>query len=101
MFRKILFVVIYHLGSLDDLMHSEVWVNPNIKFTNLCKPIFFAMVIPGSFDPLNLETGMERKEDYNKIEHLESKKSFLDEITSIFPKIESTSFKGIFVAILI
>ena len=59
------------------------------------------MVIPGSFDPLNLETGKERKEDYNKIEHLENKKSFLDEITSIFPKIESTSFKGIFVAILI
>ena len=37
--KKILCIVIYHLGSFDDLIKSSFWVIQKITFANLCKPI--------------------------------------------------------------
>ena len=59
MFRKIPFVVVYHLGNFDDLLQSGFGIVPNITFDNLCKPIHDVIIIPVSSDPLNMESGNE------------------------------------------
>ena len=56
MVRKIPFLVINHLGNFDDLRKRRFWVVPKIPFANLCKPIYDAIIMPVSSDPLNLET---------------------------------------------
>ena len=76
MFRKILFLAIYHLGKFDDLIQSGFGIIPNNTFANLCKPIHDVTIIPVSSDPLNLET-MERKgKNYKKINILRTKSAF-------------------------
>ena len=39
MFKKIPFVVIYHQGNFDELLHGGFWVIPKIAFANLSKSI--------------------------------------------------------------
>ena len=73
------FLVIYHLENFDDaLIQSGFTVIQKITFAFLCKPIHDAIIIPVSYDLLNLET-VEKKEKKN--ESFENKKRFLDEIT--------------------
>ena len=57
--------------------------NKWVPVSGLCKPIQDIMIILVSSDPLNLKTGKERQK-IEKIEYLENKKNFLDEIKSIF-----------------
>ena len=45
MFRKISFLVIYHLGISDDLKLSVFLVISKITFANLCKQIQDVIVI--------------------------------------------------------
>ena len=59
-FRKIPFLVIYHLGNFYDLIQSGFSVTPKIIFDNLYKPIHDVIIIPVSSDPVNLEA-VERK----------------------------------------
>ena len=61
LFRKIPFLVFYHLGNFDNLIQVGFWVVTKITFAELCKPIHDVIIIPVSSDTLNLET-MERKE---------------------------------------
>ena len=65
MFRKISYLVLYHLGNFGDLIQSSFRVITKIIFTNLCKPIRNIIGISVSPDPLNLET-MERNEEKYK-----------------------------------
>ena len=60
MFRKIPFLLIYHLSNFDDL--TESGFIPKIACANLCKSIHDVIIIVVSSDPLNLETGKEEKE---------------------------------------
>ena len=83
MFRKIPFLQIYHLGNFDNYTQSGFSVIVKIAFANLCKPFYDIKVNPVSSNPLNLEN-VERKEKMQKIEYLQNKKSFLDEIKNIF-----------------
>ena len=83
MFRKIPYLVIYHVRNFDDLMQSGFQVIPKITFLNLCKPVKDVIIIPVLSVLLNLETGNEGKK-LQKFEYLENIKSFLDEIKNIF-----------------
>ena len=53
MFRKLSFLVIYHLGDID-LIQSSFPIIPKIKFANLFKSVHYAIIIPVLSDPLNL-----------------------------------------------
>ena len=83
MFRKIPLLVIYYLGNFDDLIQSDFLVVPKITFANLCKAHsqhnYFSFVWPFEFGKCENEGKKLRK-----IEYLDNKKSFLDEIKSIF-----------------
>ena len=46
MFRKIPYLVIYHVRNFDDLMQSGFQVIPKITFLNLCKPVKDVIIIP-------------------------------------------------------
>ena len=66
-FRKISFLVIYHLGKFDDsIIQSGFWVIPNITFANLCRPIHDIIIIPVSSNPYNLKTEEREKMNTSK-----------------------------------
>ena len=48
MFRKIPFLMIYHLSNFDDLIQIVFWVTPKMIFANLCKPMHNVIIIPVS-----------------------------------------------------
>ena len=78
MFRKIPFLVIYHLGNCDFS------VIPKIEVDNLCKPIHDVITVPVSSDPLNLEAVERKEKELQKTEYLQNGKSILDQIKAIF-----------------
>ena len=62
-FRKILFLLIYHLGNFDDLIQCGCWIIPKIILANLGRPIHNIVTIPVSSDPLILKTAKEGKKN--------------------------------------
>ena len=73
---EILFSVIGHLGNFDDLIRSGFSVITKNTFANLCNPIQYVIIIPVSSGLL-----------IYKIDYLENKRRFLDDIKSIFHKL--------------
>ena len=74
MFRKIPFLVIYNLGNFDDLIQSGFWVIPKITFAKI---IHGAIIIPVSYDSLNLETAAKKGKNYKKFIISRTKRAFL------------------------
>ena len=60
MFRKIAFLVIYHMGNFDDFRRSGFCVTPKISLANSCKLIQKTIITLVSFDPLNLENAEKK-----------------------------------------
>ena len=74
----------YYLTKFDDEMQNSFGVIPKIASGNLCKSIYNIINYSTSVCPF--ESGKCGKEEkkLQKIEYLESEKSFLDEIKNIF-----------------
>ena len=84
-FRKIPLLVIYYLTKFDDGVDGIKGLSySRIISANLCKPVH--IIINYSLCIFSFESGKFGKEGKNsqKIEYLGNKKSFLDEIKSIF-----------------
>ena len=83
-FRKVPFLVIYYLTKFDDIIKSGFWIIPKITSANLFKTIHDTINYSTSICPF--KSGKRRKEEKKllKREYLENKKSFLEEIKSIF-----------------
>ena len=82
-FRKIPLLVIYYLTKFDDIILSSFRVIPKITSANLYKPIHDIINYSTSIWPFEFgKCGKEGKK-LQKIEYLENKKSFLDEIKNI------------------
>ena len=79
-FRKIPLLVLYYLTKCGDVIQRGFWDIPKITSVNLCKPIHDIMNYFTSICPF--VSGKCRKEGKKsqKLEYLENKKSFLDEI---------------------
>ena len=83
-FRKIPLFVIYYMTNFDDVMWSSFWVIAKIASANLCKSNYD--IIKYSTPICSFESGSCGKEGkkLQKVEYLENKKSFLDEIKGSF-----------------
>ena len=68
--------MVNHLGNFDVLIQSGFWVIPKIAFANLCKPIHDVIIIPISFDPLNLETVKKEGKKYERLNISRTKRAF-------------------------
>ena len=66
MFRKISFLVIYHLGKVDSLIQKSFRVIPKITIDNLRKAIHDVIIIPVSSDPLKIEAVERKGKNYKK-----------------------------------
>ena len=71
------FLVIYHLGNFDNLIHSSYWVIPKITFDNICKSIQNVIIISVSSGPLNLENVEKKEKNTKNFSHLEKKSLLL------------------------
>ena len=82
------FLVIYHLGNFDNLIHSSYWVIPKITFDNICKSIQNVIIISVSSGPLDLEN-VEKKEKNAKTFHILRRNPYFWLDLSIFNKQKS------------
>ena len=72
--------VMSYLTKFDDVIKSGFWVIPNIKFTNLCKPIHEIINYSTSICPFESEKCGKEGKNIQKFEYLEHEKNFFNEI---------------------
>ena len=83
-FRKIPVLVIYYLTKFDDVIQSSCWFISKITSANLCKSIHDIINYSTYICPFVSGKCGKEGEKIQKFEHLENKKSFLDEIKNSF-----------------
>ena len=81
----------YYVTKFDDIIQSGFWVIPKTTFANLCKPIH-DINYSTSICPFESGTCGKEGKKLNKLEFLESEKSFLDEIKNFFIVFEGLLF---------
>ena len=75
----------YYLTQFDDLILSGVPISRKITSANLCKPIHDIKNYSTSAFPFESGKCGKEGEKLQKIEYIENKKSFFDEVENIFP----------------
>ena len=83
-FKNIPLFVIYYLTTFDDVMQSSFWDIQKIKSANLCRPIDDIINYSTSIYPFESGNCGKEGKKLQKFVYLKNKKTFFDEIKSIF-----------------
>ena len=84
--------VIKQVQKKFSISYIGFWVIPKITPAKLCKPLHDIINYSTSICPFESGKSGKEEEKIQKIEYLENKKSFLDDIKNIFRVFEELSF---------